>query len=105
MHRSKVDHKKQRFRIFEVLPKFILRRVKRLLPWWLVGTPYASESDLVRWWWWCFLWSFHILRNLIKVNGNVVVAPSNEFFCVENEPYAVAKKSAQAVEIQVEMRE
>ena len=51
------------------------------------------------------MWSFHILRNLIKANGNVVVAPSNEVFCVENEPYAVAKKSAQAVEIQVEMRE
>ena len=44
------------------------------------------------------MWSFHILRNLIKVNGNVVVAPSNEVFCVENEPYAVAKISAQGVE-------
>ena len=50
------------------------------------------------------MWSFHILRNLIKVNGNVVVAPSYEFFCVENEPYAVAKISAQAVEVQVEFR-
>ena len=66
-----------------VLPKFILRRAKRLFPWWLVGTPYASESDLVRWWWllWSWLWSFHILRNLIKVNGIVVVAPLNEVFC------------------------
>ena len=44
------------------------------------------------------MWSFHILRNLIKVNGNVVVAPSYEFFCVENEPYAVAKISAQGAE-------
>ena len=43
-------------KIFKVLPKFILRRAKRLFPWWLVGTPYASESDLVRWWW--LLWSW-----------------------------------------------
>ena len=35
---------------FEILPKFILRRAKRLFPWWLVGTPYASESELIRLW-------------------------------------------------------
>ena len=52
----KLTARNRDLKTFEILPKFILRRAKRLFPWWLVGTPYASESDLVRWWW--LLWSW-----------------------------------------------